>query len=187
MEKETFNNDSLLWSNFLSGDEEAYIHIYKQYVQILFKYGLQITTDRELIKDCIQDVFEKIHKNRRKLGQTDNIKLYLFVILKNSLLNVLKREKGRVQTIDSMDNESDDPNDTAESHLIQKEEDYNTEEKVKFIFSLLTPRQKEVMYYRFVECLSISDIAVIMDMNYQSIQNLIQRSIKKVRKDVEDG
>ncbi|MFV0419052.1 MAG: RNA polymerase sigma factor [Dysgonomonas sp.] len=187
MEKETINNDSLLWNNFLSGDEEAYSDIYKKYVQILFKYGLQFTTDRELVKDCIQDVFEKIHKNRNKLGQTDNIKLYLFVVLKNSLFNILKREKGRVQTIESMDNESDDPNDTAENQLIQKEENYRTEEKVKFIFSLLTPRQREAMYYRFVECMSINDIATIMDMNYQSIQNLIQRSIKKVRKGVEDG
>lgn len=183
MEKGILNNDTLLWGRFLSGDDKAYSYIYKQYVQILFKFGLQFTPDRELIKDCIQDVFEKIHKNRNKLGQTDNIKLYLFIILKNTLLNILKRE-GRIQNIESIDNESDSSDDTAESQLIQKEEDSITEDKIKAIFSILTPRQKEAIYYRFVECLSISDIAAIMDMNYQSTLNLIQRSIKKVRKDI---
>lgn len=186
METNALNNDSLLWSNFLSGDDRAYSYIYNQYVQILFKYGLQFTTDRELVKDCVQDVFEKIHKNRNKLGQTDNIKLYLFVILKNNLLNVLKRE-GRIQTIESIEDTSDDTLDNVESQLIQKEEDSITEKKIKFILSLLTPKQKEVMYYRFVESMSINDIAIIMNMNYQSILNLIQRSIKKVRKNIADG
>lgn len=186
MGKGTLNNDSLLWSNFLSGDDNAYSCIYEQYVQVLFKYGLHFTSDRDLIKDCIQDVFEKIHKNRNKLNQTDNIKLYLFVILKNTLLNILKREE-RIQSIDSIDNGADDLEDTIENKLIKEEENSITEQKIKLVYSLLTPRQKEVIYYRFVECLSISEISIIMGMNYQSISNLIQRSIKKVRKDIEDG
>jgi DNA-directed RNA polymerase specialized sigma24 family protein len=45
----------------------------------------------------------------------------------------------------------------------------------------LTPRQKEVIYYRYVEGLDMNDICRMMKMNYQSVQNLIQRSIKKVR------
>lgn len=86
-------DESVLWESFLSGDDEAYACIYKKYVQVLFSYALQFTTDRELIKDCIQDVFEKIHRNRNKLNKTDNIKVYLIVILKNSLINALKKER----------------------------------------------------------------------------------------------
>ncbi len=46
---------------------------------------------------------------------------------------------------------------------------------------VLSPRQKEIIYYRFVEGLSYEEICQIMDMNYQSTQNLIQRSLKKLR------
>jgi len=184
MGKDTLINESLLWSKFLSGDDDAYSHIYEQYVQILFKYGFQFTTDRELIKDCVQDVFEKIHKNRNKLVQTDNIKLYLFVILKNNLLNTLKRERNHMQVVNSIEDDPQESDNTVENQIIKKEEDSITEGKIKLIFSLLTPRQKEVIYYRFVESMSINDIASLMDMNYQSIQNLIQRSIKKIKKDI---
>jgi RNA polymerase sigma factor (sigma-70 family) len=182
MNLESANNDTLLWDSFLSGDEEAYAYIYKQYVQVLFSYALQFTTDRELIKDCIQDVFEKIHRNRDKLSRTDNIKVYLFVILKNSLINVLKKKHTYFQYIGGVEI-SPIETETAADKLEEKEKEAKMKRDIQRIFSLLTPRQKEVMFYRYVEGLGIQDIASLVDMNYQSVQNLIQRSIKKIKEE----
>lgn len=53
--------------------------------------------------------------------------------------------------------------------------------KVKEILSILTPRQKEIIYYRFIQEMSMEDICILMDINYQSAQNLIQRSLKKIK------
>ncbi|MDR1090995.1 MAG: sigma-70 family RNA polymerase sigma factor [Prevotella sp.] len=176
----TDNPEPLLWNKFLSGDDEAYALIYKQYVQILFSYALQFTSDRELIKDCIQDVFEKLHKNRTKLKQTDNVKVYLFVILKNSLINVLKKEQAYLQYIGEIEGDPSE-SETASDKLEESEDDKNVQHIVRQVFAVLTPRQKEIMFYRYIEGLEIKDIASIMEMNYQSVQNLIQRSIKKAR------
>lgn len=84
-------SDSLLWKRFLEGDSSAYSQIYNQTVQELFRYGLLYTSDRELVKDCIHDVFVKIYTNRAKLTPTDNIIAYLMVALKNTLFNALKK------------------------------------------------------------------------------------------------
>ena len=89
-------DDASVWNRFLDGDREAYAHIFERYVRVLFMYGSQFTGDRELVKDCIQDVFVKIYSNRSNLRPTDNIKYYLFAALRNSLLNNLKRNKVRI-------------------------------------------------------------------------------------------
>lgn len=88
-------DDTSLWNRFLDGDREAYAYIFERYVRVLFMYGSQFTGDRELVKDCIQDVFVKIYSNRSNLRPTDNIKYYLFAALRNSLINALKRDKAR--------------------------------------------------------------------------------------------
>ena len=49
------------------------------------------------------------------------------------------------------------------------------------MLAILTPRQREIMYYRFVQELSMDDICKLMDLHYQSAQNLIQRSLKKIK------
>ncbi|MDH6307048.1 RNA polymerase sigma factor (sigma-70 family) [Parabacteroides sp. PF5-5] len=83
--------ESSLWEKFLKGDDKAYAYFYKKYMESLFSYGMRFTSDRELVKDCIQDIFVKIYSNRSNLKQTDNVKLYLFIALKNTLFNVFAK------------------------------------------------------------------------------------------------
>ena len=52
---------------------------------------------------------------------------------------------------------------------------------IRTVLSLLTDRQREIIYYRYIEELSIEEIAVLTEMNYQSVQNTIQRSLKRIR------
>ena len=173
------NSDQMIWESFLCGDDEAYTYIYRQYSQALYAYGMHFTSDKGLVEDCIQDVFIKIFQNRKHLQSTDNIKLYLFIALKNKLFNVFRQDIKYYQ-IDSLE-----PVFTAEytieDEIIENEKEQFLNDKMIRMLDVLSPRQKEIIFYRFVEGLSYEEICQIMDMNYQSIQNLIQRSLKKLR------
>ncbi|MDR1259633.1 MAG: sigma-70 family RNA polymerase sigma factor [Tannerellaceae bacterium] len=171
--------DKLLWDKFLSGDDKAYAYFYKKYVGDLFSYGMRFTTDRELIKDCIQDVFVKIYSNRSRLNKTDHVKLYLFISLKNTLFNVFQKDKAfyHIDTIEPVFSVEY----TIEDCMIAGEMELEREEKMRRILDSLTPRQREVIYYRYVEMMDMKCICELMDMNYQSVQNLIQRAIRKVK------
>ena len=48
-------------------------HLYDEHIDNLFAFGSKFTTDREMIKDCIQDVFEKLFTKRDMLENVDNI------------------------------------------------------------------------------------------------------------------
>lgn len=173
------NADQLIWENFLCGDDEAYTYIYRQYSQALYAYGMHFTADKGLVEDCVQDVFVKIYQNRKRLQSTDNIKLYLFISLKNKLFNVFRKDikYSQIDTLEPVFAAEY----TIEDEIIQNEKEQFLNEKMIRMLEVLSPRQKEIIYYRFVEGLSYEEICQIMDMNYQSTQNLIQRSLKKLR------
>jgi RNA polymerase sigma factor (sigma-70 family) len=172
-------NDALLWEKFLAGDDKAYAYFYKKYVQELFSYGARFTPDRELVKDCIQDVFVKIYGNRSTLRATDQVKLYLFIALKNTLLNVFQKDRNAFRA------DTEEPVFSAEyaidDHQSASDEENERKDKMRRILDSLTPRQREVIYYRYVEGMALKDVCRLMDMNYQSVQNLIQRAIKKIK------
>ena len=173
------NESKITWSRFLAGDNEAYCWIYKVYIQMLFRYGHRFTPDTELIKDCIQDVFTGLYKNRKQLVTPKSIKVYLLVSLKNSLINALYQE----DRYTPYDHEavSFTLGLTVEVLYVTDEQYTNQQCKVREILNVLTPRQKEIIYYRYIQELSFDEICIMMDMNYQSAQNLIQRSLKKIR------
>ena len=173
------NSDQIIWENFLCGDDEAYTYIYREYSQALYAYGMHFTSDKGLVEDCIQDVFIKIFQNRRHLQSTDNIKLYLFIALKNKLFNIFRKDI-KYSQIDSLEPVFAAEY-TIEDEIIENEREQFLNEKMIRMLEVLSPRQKEIIYYRFVEGLSYEEICQIMDMNYQSAQNLIQRSLKKLR------
>ena len=55
------DESKIKWGQFIAGDKDAYGWIYKVYIQTLFQYGKRFTSDTELIKDCIQEVFTKLY------------------------------------------------------------------------------------------------------------------------------
>ena len=171
--------DFALWNQFLEGDEKAYLYIYNLYAQDMYSYGMLFTTNSELVKDCLHDVFIKIHRNRKKLSQVDNIRLYLLKAMKNYLFDVFdkKKELFHNDTIEPVFS----PEYTHEDKIIRQEELHYQSRKIRQMLESLTPRQKEVLYYRYMKNLTYDEIGEIMQMNYQSILNLIQRSIKKLR------
>ena len=59
---------------FRSGDRNAFSEIYEEFSDNLFAYGSKITHDRELLKDCIQDVFYNLYQYNLKLDYP----VYLF-------------------------------------------------------------------------------------------------------------
>lgn len=173
----TDESSAVKWQEFLQGDEDAYSWLYKTYIQLLYSYGLHFTMDGELIKDCIQEVFTKIYKNRKILILPDNVRLYLLIALKNCLLNALNKQY-RYTDLESI------PfilSETVEDEFLSTEASKLQKEEVENILSILTPRQREIMYYRFVEEMDFDQICKIMDLNYNSAHNLIQRALKKVR------
>ena len=173
-------DDMVLWHSFTSGDEQAFICLYDKYVNVLYFFGLQYTADKDLIKDCIQDTFVKAYQGKHKLKHIKNIKSYLCVTLKNNIININKREQLYLQYLHSID-PSNEYYETIETQIIKKEIDSNVQKKVEKIVSQLSSRQKEVIYYRFFKGKSINEISDIMNVNYQSVQNIIQRSMKKAK------
>jgi RNA polymerase sigma factor (sigma-70 family) len=160
------------------GDKEAYSWIYRTNIQELYQYGLRFTNNTELIKDCIQEVFTAIYKNRKRLPVPDNVTVYLFVSLKNNLIRTLQRESFYKDNPESVPF-SLEP--TVEEQYIEQETHDLRQKQIKDVLSLLSSRQQEIIYYRYIKELSLDEICSIMSLNYQSAQNLIQRSLKKMR------
>lgn len=166
------------WKAFISGDDDAFGWIYSTYVKRLFQYGTCLCTDKESVKDCIQSLFTDLFRNRTRVDRLQNVKVYLFSALKHNLVKAIRR-KSMVEDLTE-----DMPFLLAlstEEQFIADEKYCREKEEVAQLLTLLTPRQKEIIYFRFIQEMSMEDICSIMKMNYQSAQNLIQRSLRKLR------
>ncbi len=173
-------NDQTLWSKFLHGNEQVLSLIYLRHANALFDYGCKMTSDRDLVKDAIQDIFCTLIRNRENLSGTDNIRLYLFKAMKRKLVREIQKSH-RLQSVDA---ESFIVFDLAFLHSFDHTEFELTEQqKTELVAAIdsLTERQKEAIYLRFTRGLDYKEISMIMNLNYQSSRALIHRAIAKLR------
>ena len=56
MEQNLNDKTACLVTAFQSGDVSAFSTLYDMHINLLFNYGCKLTTDKELLKDCIHDV-----------------------------------------------------------------------------------------------------------------------------------
>lgn len=171
--------ESEIWCRFIDGDDTCFSFIYKKYVNILFRYGMQFTPNQELVKDAIHDIFVRVHHHRNELDRNVHVKFYLLKALKNCLYNMLNRNLAfqradQVELLNIADND-------AEKQMISSLEAMEQKEMISQLLNRLTNRQREAIYYRFIEELSMKEIGSLMNMNAQSTQNIIQRSLRKMR------
>ena len=133
------------------------------------------------MKDCIQDVFIYVLDVRAELHHVTNITVYLCVILKNRLINALKKEARQSKYRQVYEFISIDEV-TAENQLENQEEEQQNRNRIDTILTLLTPKQRAIVRYRYIEGLNLEEISILMKINYQSVQNTLQRAIKKIKK-----
>ena len=101
------------------------------------------------------------------------------ISLKNSIYNVFNKERLEENYVFNF--HSIEEQHIAENDFFNEEERREQINEIKRILHVLTPRQREIIYYRFIEEMEYDEICQIMDINYQSAYNLLQRSLQKVR------
>lgn len=171
--------DRQLWNRFKNGDQGALSLIYSENAKALYRYGLKFTGNREIIEDVIHDLFSDLMRNREKLGDTDNIKFYLYKAFRRKLIREMKFEARF--TDEQVGELAFGTRYSIEQEIISKETKENISAKLLNAIEQLSPRQKEAIYLKYTKELEYDEISQILDMGVDASRNLIYRAIKSLK------
>ncbi len=177
------NTEIGLWQQLKHGDVKALGKLYDTFVDALFIYGSQFSTDKSLVMDAIHDLFLNLYKYRKNLADTDNVEFYLMRSLKNTVIRLAKHRNGNISLSDSSIELS--PDKTFEDKLVAKEFQNERSYKLTMALSELSKTQRKSLYLRFTEGYSYEDIAKKMNISVQSARTNIYRAIKVLRQQMQ--
>ncbi|QSW89133.1 MULTISPECIES: sigma-70 family RNA polymerase sigma factor [Flavobacterium] len=176
-------DDNTLWNDLKNGDEKSFSLLFERYYNDLVNYGNSLSPYEEKVQDCIQDVFTDIWVYRNSLQTAVVVKAYLLSSVRKRIARLYERDHIFRKTA-STDDIAFLLEFSVENDLL--DDDYATKEKVHYLNRLLNelpPRQKEALYLRYHQGLSVEQIAEMLDVNYQSASNLLHRGLLTLRKE----
>ena len=177
----TKEQEQTLWKDMISGNKKSFEDLYNQYFQALINYGFRITKNENLIEDAVQELFISIWNNRTNLSEVNEVKFYLFRSLKNRILRQL--EKDIFDKSEDVDVYLDLLISISEEQKKIDSEQLNTNlDTLQRAIAHLPLRQQEVINLKYFHDFTLDEIAKLMNVNKQSVSNLLFRSYAILRK-----
>ena len=171
-----------IWEAFRAGNETAFVRLFHLYSDALFYYGCSITSDRDLIKDSIQELLCSLWERKATLPEVTKVKYYLLSALRRILLRKIQQQKHFILTSyteeEQITTNFSNLTTSREEDLIQQETKEQTQHQLRKAIQSLPSRQREAIHLRYYQGLSYTEMAEVMAVQQSSIGHFIAQAIK---------
>ncbi|WP_207425751.1 RNA polymerase sigma-70 factor [Pedobacter sp. SYSU D00535] len=158
-------------------DRKAFKRLFFFYYPNMLKLASSFVKSNEEAEEIVDDAFIKIWQNRSKLYQVNNLKVYLFVCVKNLCFNYLEKKK-RLPII-SIDDIEFDP---AEPHVYPEQRLFflDVQSQVEDAVKQLTPQSQLVFRLVKEEGLKYREAAQVLNLSVKTVEYHIGNALKKI-------
>jgi RNA polymerase sigma-70 factor, ECF subfamily len=149
----------------IEGDLTAFEMTFKTYYKPLCHYAYSFLNDKSEAEEVVQSTFIKMWEKKTALQVENSLKAYLYAMVRNGCLNVIKHEKVKQQH--------------AQRHLQAAEQSRELVEE-KVMSNDLESKIYEAMKALPEQCRLVFQLSRFEELKYQEIADQLQISIKTV-------
>lgn len=161
------------------GDGVAFHRLVDLYDRRLLYFVRRLLSDGEEACDVVQSVWLHVHRSLRKLTSPQAFRVWLYRIAHAQVMTVLRRRPGKH---DEGDNRPvfDVPDDSRDMEV------FDNAELVHRALQALTVDQRRVLVLRFLEDMSIDEIAEVLDCKPGTVKSRLYYAKEALRQRIEE-
>lgn len=170
-------DDIALTIQLKQGNQLAFTILYNTYSEQAYRFAFKYLCNKELAEDAVQNLFMKIWSKRASLDETRPLNHFLFTVLKNDLLNILRDSKNNIFVLDDClelleridDEHIDDDIDREQLDLIRHAIDQ------------LSPQRRKIFSLKITGKYSNQEIAEKLHLSVNTIKFQYSQSLKQIK------
>ncbi len=157
--------------------EGIFLSCYEENSDALFRYCYFQTSNREVALDLLQDTFTKTWQYLQEGKQVDNLKAFLYKVAKNLIIDYRRKKKS--YSLEAItDTGVDFKTEVEEAEMIADNFD---KDFVIGKLALLEENHREILTMRYVNEMSIKEIADTLDETPNNVSVKIHRAVEKMK------
>jgi RNA polymerase sigma-70 factor (family 1) len=158
-------------------DVAAYKKLFFHFFLPLKSFSFSILKTREIAEEVVSDVLIEIWARRKQLPEIEDLKMYLYVSVRNASLRKLQQtQKTTVLSLDDLEVEFASAEPDAEASLITGE----LAKKIELAIEQLPPQCKIIFKLAKEDKLKYKEIAVLLNISVKTIDNQLSTALKKI-------
>lgn len=167
-----------------AGDQEAFGQLYDRYHEMVFRYVLFRTSDRQLAEDLTAETFLRALRRIASVSyQGRDIGAWFVTIARNLVLDHVKSSRYRLEQTTSEIADLSPSTSGPEQQVL----DGATHEELLRCVAKLNTDQKECIALRFLQGLSVAETARLMGRNEGAVKALQHRAVRRLAQLLPEG
>lgn len=160
--------------------KKEYLEHYDEMSDSLYRFLVFQTSNREVSSDLLQETFMKTWEYIASGKEITNLRAFLYKVAKNKIIDY--RRKKKPQSLDAITDTGVDFHD--ETDILEEQSILGDIEFVFERLEILDDHHKELIILRFVEEMSIKEIAEIFQERPNTISVKIHRAVEKLKEHI---
>ncbi|NPA92892.1 MAG: sigma-70 family RNA polymerase sigma factor [Chloroflexi bacterium] len=162
-----------------SWDMDALAAIYDIYSPMIYRYAMRLLGSEDVAEECVAETFARfLQALRNGGGPKEHLRAYLYRVAHNWITDYYRRQPPPQVDLDLLDNVLTDDEESLGGRVVAQEE----QERVRAALRLLTPEQRQVIVLRFLEELSLKEVAEAMQKPVGAVKALQHRALAALRR-----
>jgi RNA polymerase sigma-70 factor, ECF subfamily len=175
-------SESNLLNAIQQGNENAFEMIFREHYEQLCRYAHSFLGDKDEAEEVVQASFIGVWEKRTALNITESIKAYLFQMVRNRCLNVLKHEKVKQLHINHESHHAEKTSESVSENIHARELEQRIIEAIKQL-----PEQCRLVFNlsRFEE-MRYQEIADQLNISVKTVENQMGKALKMMRTQLQE-
>ncbi len=182
-------DDTQLISDYLEGDEKALAVLVERYFTDAYSFARKLTNDAQIAEDVTQESFTKAWKNMRKFIPGKSFRGWLFTIIRNTAIDILRKKKEILFSSFEADIANTDGENMLTATLADEmplpDELLARAEDAQYVAMLLekiNPDYKEVLTLKHEHDMTFTEIGELLQKPLHTVKSQYRRGLTALRR-----
>ena len=164
------------------GDITAFEMLFRTYYQPLCNYAYTFLQDKEDAEEIVQSTFLLVWEKRETLAIRTSVRPYLYAMVRNACLNIIKHEKIKQKYVGEEMALADRSHDSVDNSVASNELEY----RIKVAMEELPEQCRMVFKLSRFEELKYAEIADQLNISIKTVENHMGKALKIMREQLKD-
>ena len=166
----------------MANPRKIFSKIYNQYIDKIYRFIFLKVSSQEIAQDLTSETFLRGWESFKNGNKIENPQAFLYKIARN-LVTDHYREKGKTRIVSADYVKITDPRTNLEEKAVLSS-DLDT---IKMALTNLREDYQNVIIWHYLDDLSISEIAKIMDKSKEATRVQLHRALKSLKRSIDFG
>ena len=169
-------DDLTLWKNIRIGDTHALKVLHDRYYYQMYLYAKKIYHNQDGLDEAVSDCFIKLWTKRIDIVIEHSVKSYLFLMLRNGLIDLMRKKNGIILLeVSSLPELPDD----------QTQNDFDRYARLYTALEKLPEQRRRILELAVFESFSYAQIADKLNISINTVKTQIGRAYRYLKEELD--